>query len=88
MDAVEFAAGLLDRGHAYKVGKRVHIPLGSGWTFALSDDDMGRLRVEGCVRGATRCRLWVDVHDRARLAHLACDVREMADGMNPAEELV
>lgn len=92
MDAVEFAAALLDCDHAYKVGKRVHIPLGGGWTFAISDDGMRRFRVEGCVRGAVRCTLWVDVCDRARLAQLAWDVREIArvgepNGMNTEEVL-
>lgn len=87
MEAVEFTAHLLDRRHAYQIGDRVHIPLGRGWSIAISTDDAARLRIDACVRGSTRAILWCDPRDRARLADVAWEVREMSDGMN-AEELV
>ena len=88
MDAVEFVAALLGCTRAYRIGERVHVPLDRGWSVAISADDAGRLRIEGCVRGAPRCTVWTESRDRARLADLARDVRKMANGMNAAEELV
>jgi hypothetical protein len=87
MEAVEFTASILERRHAYRIGERVHIPLGQGWSIAISADDAARLRIEACIRGTTRGILWCDPCDRARLAEVARVVRELSDGMN-AEELV
>lgn len=62
----------------YHRGK-VHIPLGDGWTLALSGDSVDRVRLDACRRGRIRDTRWVIGGDERRLALVAEELAGHSD---------
>lgn len=62
----------------YCFGGRIAVPLGGGWSLAISPDDAERLRIEACFGGCVMASMWSFVGDGVRLAELASSARSEA----------
>jgi hypothetical protein len=55
----------------YCFGGRIGVPVGSGWSLAISTDYAERLRIEACLDGGVVATMWAFAGDDDRLAELA-----------------
>jgi hypothetical protein len=54
----------------YCFGGRLAVPLGGGWSLAISSDDAERIRLEACFDSRVRATMWAFAGDDRRLAEL------------------
>ena len=62
----------------YCFGGRVAVPVGGGWSLAISTDDAERLVIEACLGDRVVAKLWCLAGDDDRLAELASSARDEA----------
>jgi hypothetical protein len=74
--AVKVVARLAGARRAvYCFGNRAKVPVGEGWSLAISPDDAGRFRVEACHSDRVRATMWCRADDDDRLAELVSAAR-------------
>jgi hypothetical protein len=69
-----------ERG-TYCFGGRIAVPVGGGWSLAISADYAERLRIEACLDGRVVATMWAFVGDDVRLARLASSARDEATAL-------